>query len=654
MIFTILRRLKHSELGMFHAYRKLGKEGSKQRAINFDGDVVDRVFPSAKDTDKILIDCMFQEDSSTVTTIQQWLKRQDKNWRFEGNCPKSDYYNFVDPDCLFAMMVDAGVTPATASWVVIPETHVSYRSILDHAESGGLASAGMIALYGDECTHICQVLGDHYPTLFKHVPQVTPPTVSTGMAPHPLGTFMILANAGHDLPSAVADLVDNSISAGATEIDITFPNPNIGGRWMCVRDNGSGMTYEALCNAMRIGNPRAYESRDLGRYGFGLKGASWSQADTMTVVSRANGQVSHLTWDKAHLESSGLWETLSEEIPEKYIPAVEIVGDSGTSVLLTNMRPPAVMSTVRDVDPYNVEISALRAHLGLVFHRFLTGDARGRSTVSITINGIKVLGNNPVAHPLTRPHNQRQIQVQISEGILTNISLQAFVLPTEEQIKQYHSTESELTARNVLERLSLGGRMNASQGLYFYRLDRLIKWGGWCGVYAEDEHTKLLRVNVDFDRSADDLMKINISKREVQLSVTLKEAIKEAVKDGRSDARSRYDGKPPKSKQTKSRSTVAVPKLTSGAENSSLETTSNSKTGGLRQSSPTQEDQVNIRIVSMEAKWQQKIGFQKEIILEISEAITPLVSLVKTIENNAVAKRALAEFLRYLDGKLND
>lgn len=669
MIFTILRRLKHSELGMFHAYRKLGKEGSKQRAINFDGDVVDRVFPSAKNEDQIKINCIFQEDAATVSSVQQWLKRQEKNWRFEGNCPKSDYYDFVEPGCLFAMMVDAGVTPATASWVVIPETHVSYHSILDHAESGGLASAGMIALYGDECAHVCRVLGDHYPALFKPAPDVLPPTINTDMAPHPLGTFMILANAGHDLPSAVADLVDNSIAAGATEIDITFPNPNDGGRWMCVRDNGSGMTFDELRSAMRIGNPRDYESRDLGKYGFGLKGASWSQADTMTVISRKLGKLNHLTWDRAHLEKTGQWETLSEEIPEQYQYATDISSDSGTAVLLTNMRPPAKTSTVRDVDPYTVEISELRAHLGLVFHRFLTGNARGRNTITISINGTLVPANNPVDHPLTRPHNQRQIKVQIGEDSFANIYLQAFVLPTEDQLKQYHSSEGELAAREAQSRLSLGGRMNASQGLYFYRVDRLIKWGGWCGVYAEDEHTKLLRVIVDFDRSADETMKINISKKEVQLSVTLKDEIKVAVKDGRSDARSRYDGKPPKGKQSKSKSGPAVPKLpirengpqyngpdlpNGGAENASSETTPNNKTSGVLQKPPEKATQVNIRFVSMETKWQQILGFQKETILEISESFTPLVSLAKSIENNTDAKRALAEFLKSIEGKLND
>src|SRR5579872_6975468 len=102
MKFLILRILTHSELGMFHEYRRQGKEGSKQRAINFDGDVVDRVFPTAHDTDRIAMDLRFDTDEG-IKLRRHFLTRQAKNWRLEGNCPKDICYGFVDPGCLFAM-----------------------------------------------------------------------------------------------------------------------------------------------------------------------------------------------------------------------------------------------------------------------------------------------------------------------------------------------------------------------------------------------------------------------------------------------------------------------------------------------------------------------------------------------------------------------
>ena len=92
MKFTILRLLKPSELGMFHEYRRQGKERAKQRAINFDWDVVDTVFPSAEDQDIIAINCRRLEDEHTVVEVASWLKRQHRNWRFEGDCPTSPFY----------------------------------------------------------------------------------------------------------------------------------------------------------------------------------------------------------------------------------------------------------------------------------------------------------------------------------------------------------------------------------------------------------------------------------------------------------------------------------------------------------------------------------------------------------------------------------
>ena len=319
------------------------------------------------------------------------------------------------------------------------------------------------------------------------------------------------------------------------------------------------------------------------------------------------------------------------------------------------MRPPAVMANVRDVDPYTVEIAELRDHLGLVFHRFINGIAKGRSKVTIAINGDSVRPNNPVEHPLTRPHDQRQIQCQINDETSTTILLQAFVLPTEAQIRQQHTPDGELVVREEMNRLSLGGRMNASQGLYFYRLDRLIKWGGWCDVYTEDEHTKLLRVTVDFDRAADDLMKVNISKREVQLSVKLREALKNAVKDGRADARSRYSGKVPKSMGPSTNGDASTTTQTNVDKGkiSKPNDQSNGSTGESRRPTGEPSNQVKIRIVASKQRWQQSKGFLGETTMEVSEEIVSLVSLTKAIENNTEAKKALIEFLAYLDGQSN-
>ena len=429
MKFTILRQLTHSELGMFHAYRD-GREGSKQRAINFDWDVVDRVFPSAKDSDTVLINCRCLDDETTIVEKQQWLKRQEKNWRFEGNCPKSPYFQFVEPGVLFAMSVDSSTSPATASWVVIPTNHPARESILNHGESARLYKSGMIALFDSEGAHSMHVLGEYFPKLFpKTEYRMTKSANSDSLEPDPVGLFEILARSGHRLPSAIADLVDNSISAEATTIDIKFPNPNDGGRWMCIRDNGKGMTPEGLRNAMRVGNQRAYGGSDLGKFGYGLKGASWSQADCMTVVSKAaDSAVSLLTWDKNHLSKTRKWDVLTDHVDAKYATEVAIP-DTGTAVLLTKMRPPAEMPTAKNIDPYSLEVTSIREHLELVFHRYLEGVVKGLGKVTITLNGVPLVGNNPMGHVLTKAYDPRTITLHEADPIKKAvIAVRAYIM----------------------------------------------------------------------------------------------------------------------------------------------------------------------------------------------------------------------------------
>ncbi|SPR95920.1 ATP-binding protein [Cupriavidus taiwanensis] len=665
MKFTILRLLTHSELGMFHEYRRQGKERAKQRAVNFDWDVVDKVFPSAKDTDIIPIECRRFEEENTVIEVAAWLKRQHKNWRFEGDCPTTSYYSFVDPGVLFAMVVDASTTPAKASWVVIPADHPARTSILGHGESARLGRSAMIALYGDEGEHCQAVLAEHFPQLFQKadtVSMTSEPHIDSSNnhddePPDPLGLFKILARAGHSLPSAVADLVDNSISHGAREICITFPSPNQGGRWMCIRDDGTGMTPAGLRNAMKIGHQRDYDAGDLGKFGYGLKGAAWSQADRLTVVSKAVGdKISTLTWDKEHLAKTRRWGLLKDPVAPEHASAVEI-GESGTAVLLTQMRPPMEPAKGKAESPYAQELAGIKAHLELVFHRYLEGKVPGREKVVIRLNNEPLRANNPMGHPLTKEFDERRIELPgLTPNKVPVLYVRAYVTPNEAEFEEYIKPLPALEQRIERERLSLNGRANDAQGFYFYRLDRLIKWGGWEELFAKDEHTKLLRVAVDFDRTAEEQLQVDISKQLVRLPFAVTEPLKELLKVPRAAARARYD------KKTKH---AATPSGTGAKKGSSGGLpTGTPSIGGVVTAAPTpggvpvngtppipapKTDHTSIRIVNSGAKpWQRKLGFKGEEV-EVTPLAPTLVALVQLIEKDANAKSALSEFLRVLE-----
>lgn len=660
MKFTILRLLTHSELGMFHEYRRQGKERAKQRAINFDWDVVDKVFPSAKDSDIIPIDCLRLEDETTVVEVSSWLKRQHGNWRFEGDCPTTSYYGFVDPGVLFAMVVDASVTPAKASWVVIPVDHSARTEILSHGESARLGKSAMIALYGDEGKHCQAVLAEHFPQLFKEVktmsatsqPGVDSSNEDDDVPPDPLGLFKILARAGHSLPSAVADLVDNSLSHGAREICITFPSPNEGGRWMCIRDDGTGMTPAGLRNAMKIGHQRDYDGTDLGKFGYGLKGAAWSQADRLTVVSKAAGnKITTLTWDKEHLAKTRRWALLSDPVAPEHASSVEI-GDSGTAVLLTQMRPAMEPAKGKADSPYAQELAAIKSHLELVFHRYLEGKARGREKVVIRLNNDILRANNPMGHPLTKEYDQHRIELLGPTPDKTPaLYVRAYVTPNEAEFDEYIKAMSPLEQRVERERHTLNGRANDAQGLYFYRLDRLIKWGGWEDLFAKDEHTKLIRVAIDFDRMADEQLQVDISKQLVRLPFAITKPLEDLIKTPRAAARLRYNKKekpaPAPAGSSKNFSPTGAP-TTSGARPPSF-VSGGATVAGMPPAPAPKKDRTSVRIVSSGVRpWQRKTGFKGEEV-EVTPLVPTLVALVQLIDKDAEAKSALSEFLRVLE-----
>lgn len=661
MKFTILRLLTHSELGMFHEYRRQGKERAKQRAINFDWDVVDKVFPSAKDSDIIAIECRRLEDESTVVEVPSRLKRQHRNWRFEGDCPTSSYYSFVDPGALFAMVVDASTTPATASWVVIPADHPARTAILGHGESARLGKSAMIALYGDGGEHCQTVLATHFPQLFKEAkamsvtsqPQVDSSDDDDDVPPDPLGLFNILARAGHSLPSAVADLVDNSLSHGAREICITFPSPNEGGRWMCVRDDGTGMTPAGLRNAMKIGHQRDYDNADLGKFGYGLKGAAWSQADRLTVVSKAAGnKVTTLTWDKEHLARTRRWALLNDPVAPEHASSVEI-GDSGTAVLLTQMRPAMEPAKGKADTPYAQELAAIKSHLELVFHRYLEGKARGREKVIIRLNDDILRANNPMGHPLTKEYDQHRIEFPGSTPDKTPaLYVRAYVTPNEAEFDEYIKAMSPLEQRVERERHTLNGRANDAQGLYFYRLDRLIKWGGWEDLFAKDEHTKLIRVAIDFDRLADEQLQVDISKQLVRLPFAITKPLEDLIKTPRAAARLRYNKKEkPAPAPVTAGGKIATPTgaPTTGGVASPSPAPGGATVTGTPPAPTAKKDKTSVRIVSSGARpWQRKTGFKGEEV-EITPLVPTLVALVQLIDKDAEAKAALSEFLRVLE-----
>jgi hypothetical protein len=256
-----------------------------------------------------------------------------------------------------------------------------------------------------------------------------------------------------------------------------------------------------------------------------------------------------------------------------------------------------------------------------------------------------------MGHVLTKAYDPRTITLHEADPLRKAvISVRAYITPNEDEVERHHSAEGPEAVRIARDRISLNGRWNETQGLYFYRLDRLIKWGGWEGIFAMDEKTKLLRVAIDFDRKSDDSLQVNISKQEIRLPVTVSGYIREIVKDPRAEARTRYKrtGKnivpTPAPKSVGGRS--VSPTLPAGGNGGAP--TSPQPIGGPKPK--TVKGAGNpIRIVdSGTVPWERKIGFTGEHV-EVTPRIPALVDLVLAIDANPTAKDALSRFLMVLE-----
>lgn len=311
---------------------------------------------------------------------------------------------------------------------------------------------------------------------------------------------------GYSLETALADIVDNSITAGAKHVQV-FAETLHDVHRLAVLDDGVGMSELELLDAMRPGSRNPLETRqgaDLGRFGLGLKTASFSQCRRLTVVSRHHGETTAAIWDLDYVAYEQDWIVLVPEVWED-IPWSDQLGESGTLVVWENLdrlidqNVPTGEAAHRK---YVVKrIDDAREHLELVFHRFLAGE-RGLAKIRITLNGRDLQPFDPfhLAHPATVWGQVETIQVAGEK-----VTIQAFTLPHHSKVEPADWDRYAGRAGYV-----------KNQGFYVYREKRLIIWGTWFGIARQAELTKLCRVRVDMPNGLDAHWKIDVKKASAQ------------------------------------------------------------------------------------------------------------------------------------------
>lgn len=332
-----------------------------------------------------------------------------------------------------------------------------------------------------------------------------------------------LRDVGYDFQSAVADLVDNSITAGASrvQVDVTFEGKD---SWVSISDDGSGMSANRLHEALRFGSRQTYAQGDLGRYGLGLKTASLSQARAITVVSRSpSGLVTARSLDLDLIAEFDEWLIVDPGQTAAVSRATELL-DAGFSTVVTWERLDRVLPD-RNTDggwaKRRVESTTAKtkAHLSMVFHRYLSR----RRALQMRVNGSRLRPWDPFAREEERTQTLTPMEYEIERptGGYGRITLERYVLPP----------RGQFSSSQAFDALSGPMKWNRQQGLYIYRADRLVQWGGWAGVRAIDEHTKLARAALSFDTDLDDLFNTNVAKMRVSLPPGVKQRIAPSVSE---------------------------------------------------------------------------------------------------------------------------
>lgn len=328
-----------------------------------------------------------------------------------------------------------------------------------------------------------------------------------------------LRDLGYSLETAVADLIDNSISADATEIQI-FCDMSRSEPVLVIADNGRGMTEGEVIAAMRHGatDPRKKRGpKDLGRFGLGLKTASFSQCRRLTVVSAVNGKRAGAEWNLAQVEKDDDWFIAVLE-PEEILaqPFFETLGDTGTLVVWRDLDRLFEDETGRKRhEIVNEKLAVVERHLSLVFHRFLTGEVKGRRKLTIRVNGHPITAFDPFCRKNEATQVLREEKVWVGD---VAVVMQPYILPHHSRLSaseyDYYQDRSDFIS---------------NQGAYVYRNGRLMAWGDWFRLVPKGEATKLARVQIDFPNDLDEAWTIDIKKSRARPPHAVRERLRQII-----------------------------------------------------------------------------------------------------------------------------
>ena len=380
------------------------------------------------------------------------------------------------------------------------------------------------------------------------------------LVPKPSRLISTLTQVGYELPVAIADIVDNSIQADASEIAIDVISKDHGVEpCIYIYDNGKGMNFDEMKTAMTFASDKEYSKKDLGKFGLGLKTASLSQCNVLTVCSRPKPQhgkrsvLNICEWDRTEVYVSNKWNVLNpkyealDDWKKEILSRFDKLEEGGTLIIWSEMQ-----DVIKDLysEDFNKRkdylakmLKKTEEHLSIVFHKFIQNQIPGKKKVKIYLSENELDSFDPfcVHEKIQQPEILNltvNYKTDSAQDKKSKIVVTPYILPREDQ---FSSPKSYKEASRIKT-------WHQMQGFYFYRNHRLLSYGNWSGLARVDKKNILLRVAVNFNENLDKDFKINISKEKAFIPDKVSKEIEEKLSEWIDQSRKRWNGKRDKGK----------------------------------------------------------------------------------------------------------
>lgn len=349
-----------------------------------------------------------------------------------------------------------------------------------------------------------------------------------------------LRDTGYDFNTAIADIVDNSITAKATKVDISMSIDPLGEISLYITDNGHGMNQQGLRNAMKYGSAEKENKKSLSKFGLGLKTASTAFCRCLSLVSRGeDGVTRKIQWDLDYIARVNKWKPKTMEPSKAELNILDSIAGSGTGTVVIWEKIDRLLA--KGLEDYSSKAAInkalktkkekLRYHLGVTFQRFLDKNDNRCSDIDISIDMVPVDSIDPfcvaepetIAYPLRKP-----LMIKVEDNDKFPVTLTAYVLPRQ---ADFSTTKAKDDAKISVN----------TEGFYVYRENRLIHFGDWLGMYSNEPHYSLLRVEFSFGAELDSAFNVDIKKSRILPAEEIIDWIKNSfIAAPRREANDRY------------------------------------------------------------------------------------------------------------------